>query len=333
MPAVTVIVPTRNRAALLDEALDSVAAQTFDDWECLVVDDGSTDGTADRVIRRSAGDPRFRYVPRATGRAGASACRNLGLRESRADLIVFLDSDDLLAPDCLSRRVAVMRRNADADFVVFDGDVFHDRVGDQGRCFDTGDARRDMTRFLALDPPWDTTAPIWRKTTLAAIGGHDEDLLSWQDIDLHIRALARSPRYFRERVVDHHIRWKGSDDRISQRKASESILFENCEPCIGKWRTALRAGNSPPAGWDEALAGVAFHLAEQWAMQRRTGRAWRVWTTTKELGVPRRHLMIGRAFLAALGTPAAGSTTFRGLLRRWKISVRLMPPTKKRVRR
>ncbi len=333
MPTVTVIVPTRNRAALLDEALDSVEAQTFEDWECLVVDDGSTDSTAERVIGRSAKDPRFRYLPRGPGRAGASACRNAGIRESRADLIVFLDSDDLLTQDCLSRRVVVMTRNLDLAFAVFDAGVFRDSLGDLGRPFDTGPAANDLDRFLALDPPWIITGPIWRRQTLERMGAWDDDLTSWQDIDLHIRALAATPQYVRERVVDHHVRWKDSPDRISHKKGFDTAMFENCEPCVIKWRDALLGAGSASPARDGALAGVAFHLAEQWALQGRVARARRVWETARDLGVAGRHRLTGALFLAAMATPVASTTAFRGLLRRWKIGARLMPPTPRHGRR
>lgn len=327
-PAVAIVIPTRNRAKLLRETLDAVGAQAFTDWECLVIDDGSVDGTAEDVVRRAAQDPRFRFFVRHDGAPGANACRNLGIRQSQADLIMLLDSDDLLAPMCLSTRVAMMRRNPDADFVVFDGDVFRERIGDLHRRFDMGCAGADLDRFLALDPPWDVTGPIWRKSLLNTLGGFDEHLTSWQDIDLHIRALAAAPRYFRERVVDHHIRWKANEDRTSHKKAFSTDMFENCEACVGKWRRALEAGRSATPARDEAIAGIAFHLAEQWALQGHPSRGQRVWRVATDFGIAGGHLVAGRLFLIAMAAPLASTTAFRGLLRRWKVSARLMPPTR-----
>src|ERR1700757_2942473 len=95
-PAVSVITPTKNRLKLLLETMDSVAAQSFDAWEHLIVDDGSDDGTPAVVARRADTDQRVRYILRTGNKPGANVCRNLGISESRADLIVFLDSDDLL---------------------------------------------------------------------------------------------------------------------------------------------------------------------------------------------------------------------------------------------
>src|SRR3989304_10179483 len=109
-PDVSVITPTKNRVKLLCEAMDSVQRQSVDGWEHLIVDDGSDNGTREEVMRRALTDPRVRYIKRTGDRSGANACRNCGVMGSGAEFIVFLDSDDLLEPDCLGRRVQVMTR-------------------------------------------------------------------------------------------------------------------------------------------------------------------------------------------------------------------------------
>lgn len=87
---VSIVIPTYNRAHTLARALDSVRNQTFGDWELIVVDDGSNDGTADLVANYR--EPRFRYFRQAN--QGVSSSRNLGILSSRAPWISFLDSDD-----------------------------------------------------------------------------------------------------------------------------------------------------------------------------------------------------------------------------------------------
>ena len=82
----------RNRATLLQEALDSVAAQTLTEWEHIVVDDGSDDGTAEMMAARAAADPRVTYIVRRTPTSGANVCRNIGIRAAKAPLVVLLDS-------------------------------------------------------------------------------------------------------------------------------------------------------------------------------------------------------------------------------------------------
>jgi glycosyltransferase involved in cell wall biosynthesis len=98
---VSVIIPTYNRAYILSEALESVFAQTFDDYEVIVVDDGSTDNTAEIIKRFS--DSRLRYIKKENG--GCGSAYNVGIRDSRAEYIAFLDSDDLWKPAKLECQV------------------------------------------------------------------------------------------------------------------------------------------------------------------------------------------------------------------------------------
>ena len=110
IPAVSVIIPTYNRQSLLSDAIESVLAQTIRDFELVIVDDGSTDGTAGRVERQADCDRRIRYV--AMEHLGCpGAARNRGVGESRAPLIAFLDSDDIWKPQKLERQVMLHRES------------------------------------------------------------------------------------------------------------------------------------------------------------------------------------------------------------------------------
>ena len=104
MPAVSVIIPAYNAEAFLARAIRSVEAQTYRDFEILVVDDGSTDGTAD-VARGFVG---VRYV--CGSHKGEAGARNLGLEEATAERVAFVDADDEWLPEKLSRQIAFMER-------------------------------------------------------------------------------------------------------------------------------------------------------------------------------------------------------------------------------
>lgn len=103
MPKVSVIIPTYNRAALVAEAVRSVLAQTFTDFDVIVVDDGSTDRTREIITRFG---PPVRYIWQANAREGAA--RNRGVHESRSEFVSFLDSDDTWFPQKLERDVAAL---------------------------------------------------------------------------------------------------------------------------------------------------------------------------------------------------------------------------------
>src|SRR5689334_14515250 len=98
-PLVSVIIPTYNRAGLLPSAIASVIAQTFADWELIIVDDGSTDNTAE-TVQPGLHEARLRYVPRPN--LGRSAARNFGASLAHGQWLAFLDSDDRYLPDTLA---------------------------------------------------------------------------------------------------------------------------------------------------------------------------------------------------------------------------------------
>jgi glycosyltransferase involved in cell wall biosynthesis len=103
---VSVIVPVYNGSGFIPDTLDSLRSQTFRDWECIIIDDGSTDGTADVIKKAIAGDDRFSYAYQAN--AGLSAARNAGLDRAGGEYIQFLDADDVLMPSKLAEQLSFM---------------------------------------------------------------------------------------------------------------------------------------------------------------------------------------------------------------------------------
>lgn len=91
----SIVIPAYNRADTILPTLQSVQAQTFDDFECLIVDDGSKDGAALKQVVEGMNDPRFHYIHRENG--GGGAARNTGIMAAKGDYIAFLDSDDFFS--------------------------------------------------------------------------------------------------------------------------------------------------------------------------------------------------------------------------------------------
>ena len=105
-PLVSIIIPTYNRAHLIGETLDSILAQTYANWECIVVDDGSTDKTSELMAAYCKKDMRFQYHHRPKDRPkGANACRNYGFELSKGEYIQYLDSDDLISLNKIEEQV------------------------------------------------------------------------------------------------------------------------------------------------------------------------------------------------------------------------------------
>lgn len=108
-PLVSIIIPTYNRASLLRDTIESVMSQTYDNWECIIVDDNSTDSTKELVNEYGKNDSRFLFTTKPDGIAkGASSSRNIGLQLSKGEYIQFLDSDDILASNKIEEQIAVL---------------------------------------------------------------------------------------------------------------------------------------------------------------------------------------------------------------------------------
>lgn len=109
LPTVSVIIPCFNQAKYLPDALDSLIAQTHPSWECIIVDDGSTDDTSEVAGRYASGFPAIRAVRQ--DHAGTSAARNRGLQEASGAYIQFLDADDLLEPSKIQKQFDLLSRH------------------------------------------------------------------------------------------------------------------------------------------------------------------------------------------------------------------------------
>lgn len=150
-PLVSILMPAYNAEAFIGQAIQSVLAQSYPNWELLVVDDGSTDGTASVLDEFS--DPRIRRFRQPNG--GIGSARNLGLSQVRGDFLAFLDSDDVLPSESIASRLRVLLEDQDVDIAdgsvhvmdrslkttlrthqpTFKGEPLHDLVTMRGRTF------------------------------------------------------------------------------------------------------------------------------------------------------------------------------------------------------
>ncbi len=119
---ITVVIPTFNRAAYVIDTLTSIAKQTYTNFECLIIDDGSVDGTEEIVLTFCKGDSRFIYMRRPENLSkGVNSCRNLGVSKSTGSFIAFCDDDDFWIPKKLEIQMAIF--NANPETFVVTGDI------------------------------------------------------------------------------------------------------------------------------------------------------------------------------------------------------------------
>lgn len=187
-PRVTVIIPTRNRAAGAVRAVESVLAQTYADLEVLVVDDGSTDGTEAAV--RALKDPRVRYERKGPPHSAAAA-RNHGAKIAYAPFIAFNDSGDDWLPEKLAVQMAVMETLPETVAMVYSSLIRVHKNGQEQKVhspvFAAGEEGR-WRRALALgvNGIYPQTAVI-RTAVYRALGGFDQRFRCWEDLEFFIR--------------------------------------------------------------------------------------------------------------------------------------------------
>lgn len=193
-PLVSVVIPTYNRATILEYAIGSVLSQTLSDLECIVVDDGSTDQTTQVMARFQ--DPRLRFI-RLPANKGVSHARNIGIQAARGELIAFLDSDDTWLPPKLERQIARMRETTDPDMtVVYCLCCRHDGQTDRMTPHRTLICEGEVFEQLVTGghPPTPSVFLV-KRASLWAIGGFDEYLNYAEDYDLWLR-LAEAHNHF-----------------------------------------------------------------------------------------------------------------------------------------
>jgi glycosyltransferase involved in cell wall biosynthesis len=184
-PPVSVVIPTRNRSALIGTAIASALGQTLSDLEVIVVDDASEDGTADVVA--AFRDARLRFLRQGV-RLGAPAARNAGIRSSSGEFVAFLDDDDEWFPDKLESQLEVFRRGASDLGVVYSSYMVVSR--DTGRVVGrkVAEKRGDLgNAILERNYVGSTSSVVVRRSALERVGPWDERLPSFQDYDLWIR--------------------------------------------------------------------------------------------------------------------------------------------------
>lgn len=217
------IIPHFDRCELLKQAVQSVASQTYGGWEVIVVDDGSRKSEW-QAIQEIAGE-QIRLLQRIDGTKGPSRCRNLGAAAATGDYLLFLDSDDLLAPVCLKQRMTEVDGQPNADLWVFPVELFRDNVGDLKTQWNKMDPQGDdLARFLRSDGPWCVSSPLWRRSSFQKIGGFNERVCYGDDADLHIRALLSGlqVRQFPDATPDVFIR-RSETTRITNSSSAEFL--------------------------------------------------------------------------------------------------------------
>lgn len=225
-PGISIIIPLYNRKELFLETIRSILAQAYKSFEVIVIDDGSDFGIINS-LKDIIKDERIKLYPRESKRSGAPVCRNEGIKRARGNYIIFLDSDDILAPFALEKRIEAMTLAEDTLDCVFSPTLVFDKLpGDrQQLMWNSLDHQGDvLDRFLRLDGPWHTMSGTWRKEFLTRMGGWDESLPCYQDWEFHIRSLLSGLRYSQLSQPDNFYRISSDASSIASNFFNEKYV-------------------------------------------------------------------------------------------------------------
>jgi glycosyltransferase involved in cell wall biosynthesis len=244
---ISVVIPCRNDAAHVGDAIRSALGQTYPRREVVVVDDGSTDGSIDVI--KSFGDA-VRWETGANH--GGCAARNRGLALAHGELIQFLDADDVLGPEKLSRQAPEARRHPDA--LTYCDYEWRDLATGKALGVHSRDCcGYDPVEFVLRTQRLQTSAPLHWKFRLEQAGGFREGLPCAQEYDLHLRLACRGVRFVHVPEVLYAVRVRAgsvSSDSVRVLDQHAGICGEACR--LLRERGALN---------DKRLAAFAALLA------------------------------------------------------------------------
>ncbi|MBK9122946.1 MAG: glycosyltransferase [Chloroflexi bacterium] len=235
-PRISIVIPAYNARSTIADAVDSCLAQTFPDFEIIVVDDGSSDGTADLLAERYADEPRLRVIRQEN--AGVSAARNAGIAAARGEFIHFLDADDNLLPQKLEASLAIVDGDPTVGVVYGPGQP----VEDDGRTpipmtypeLPSGDVLKEWLAGVMANGTFGVTPSVMvRRSLFDTVGLFSPIPTPTEDWDMWIR-LAAVTRF--GALKDVLVRYRRLDTGLSARKLAVAL---------GRLRTIERARALP----------------------------------------------------------------------------------------
>lgn len=217
-PLVSIIIPTYNRAYLIGETIESILSQTYKNWECIIVDDGSTDSTNQVIQKYITLDNRIRFYNRPDDLPkGANSCRNYGFQLSEGEYIQWFDSDDLMIHNLLEDKIKLFKNDLTLDFVACSLSFFkHDENSFNRKVLYSRKTifnKDPFSKFLLGELTLRICSPLWKKSFLVDKKLFDLKLKRAQEWEFYGRLLSHQPKY--ESIDDVLINIRYHEDNIS----------------------------------------------------------------------------------------------------------------------
>lgn len=243
-PAFSVIIPCWNAAATLRDTLDSLKTQDCQDWDAIVIDDGSTDDTAKIIAEYCAADARFSTFK--GNRMGPSAARNIaGLVRSKAKYLAFLDSDDLWMPNKLSRTLQAFAEDDKIDGLYAQISFFRQSPSKPETFSTVYNRPLKPIDFLRDNPVCTMSNLVLKRSAFQSVGGFDESIVHNEDVELLVRLTSK--RALIEGIPSHLVCYR----------TSLTGLSANLELMRAGWHKAVETLQASPMWLTEAELAAA----------------------------------------------------------------------------
>lgn len=208
---VSVIIPCYNMEKYVIESLTSVKGQTYDNWECIIVDDGSKDGSAKSIKGFIAGDSRFKYIYEEN--RGVAAARNNAIKDSKGKYILPLDPDDTIGKEYLEKAVSFL--DSHCDYSIYYGACI--LFGEGIQSHNWGIVFKGYKNLLEVNSIYN--AAVFRRADFDKVGGYNEDLPSHEDWEFYVRLLYHNDKVYQtDDVVFYYRQVQASRNSHTSRK-------------------------------------------------------------------------------------------------------------------
>lgn len=228
LPAISVIIPAYNIANYIETALNSLRLQSFQNFEALIVDDGSTDQTPEKVIHFCNKDERFQLLKKKNG--GLSSARNYGIQHARGQYIALLDGDDAYAPEKLATHIEILESQPDVGVVYSASRIMRNDDKLTGFTLSGRPIHKDLlVALLYKNFLGHGSNGIFRRSLIDQVGTFDEALRSAEDVDFWLRIAATSTQFWRVRkpLAYYRVRPSGLSFNVSQMERSGEQVIES----------------------------------------------------------------------------------------------------------